>query len=348
MTDPVVAPGRRSRARWAIAIPSLLLLVLAAGWSAFWFVAARRADDAIEAWLRREAEHGRVYACANRQLTGFPFRAELICDRPSAQLPGENGPVVLTGQRFVAVAQVYDPSRMIAELTGPVEAEAADGRKGELSFALAQASMGLSGRRFDRASIALDAPRLTSGADEIVAAEAMQVHLRRAPGAPEGSYDVALKIDGAASPFLDLAPVGSGPLSVELQAEARGLDDLRPRPTSERLRDFAAAGGRVHVVLARVARGDVAAEGRGDLALDTEGRIEGAGDVVARGVDGVVQELVAGGKKTAIASLLGVGAQLLGAQTTLDGQRATSYRVTIEKGKVAIGPIRVYKLPPVF
>ncbi len=350
MSEPAVsAPTASRRTRWLVLAPTLLLLALAGGWSAFWFYAAHRADGAINVWLAREASHGRVYACDKRTLRGFPFRAELVCDGVTAKAPADGGPVVMTAPRFTAVAQVYDPNRVIGELDGPVAITMADGRRADLSFALAQASMAISsGKRFERASIEIDAPRLVSGADEIAAAKALKLHMRRTPEAPEGSYDFALKLDDARSPMLDLLPVGSGPVSVELQARANGLEDLRPQPTSERLRAFAEAGGRVHVALARVSRGEVAAEARGDLGLDPQGRVDGGGDVVARGVDGLVQGFIAGGKKTALASLLGVGAQLLGAQTQLDGQPATSYRVSIERGKVAIGPIKVYKLPPAF
>lgn len=347
--DALRAPPR-SRSLWWIAAPTLLVLALAAGWSVFWYVAAHRADEAIDLWLSREAAKGRVYACADRRFSGYPFRAELTCESPSAKLPSETGTYQLTAARFVAVAQIYDPSRMIGELTGPVKITAPDGREGALSFALAQASMGLSGKRFERVSIAIDAFRATMGPDELLSAKEVQVHMRRAPDQPDGVYDAAVRVDDAVSPALDLVAVGNGPLSadVRVQAIGGGVDDLRPLSLEERLRAFAEQQGRLHVALARVARGDVAVEARGDLALDNQGRVEGAGDVVARGVDGMIQGLLATGKKSEIAAMLGIGAQLLGAKTELDGAPATSYRMTIDKGKVAIGPIKIYKLPPAF
>ncbi|HVI28750.1 DUF2125 domain-containing protein [Hansschlegelia sp.] len=341
-------PPQPRRSRWPIFLPFTLLLIAAAAWSGFWFYAAHRADEAIADALTREAAHGRVYACADRRIVGFPFRVELICDRLTATVPADGGPVVATAPRFMAVAQVYDPKRLIGELSGPVEITDASGGRSEMSFALAQASMLIGGNRFERTSVALTEPRLTAGDSELGSAKALQVHVRRAPGQQEGSYDLAAKVDEGTAPLLDAVAIGSGPVSLEIQAEARGLDDLRPRPTSERLKDFAAAGGRLHVALARIVRGDVAAEARGDLGLDTEGRVNGGGDVVARGIDGLLKDLVGGGKKTALASLLGIGAQMLGAPAELNGEPATSYRVRIERGKVEIGPIKVYKLPPVF
>lgn len=346
---PETAPAPRPVRLWGLFLPIIFVAVLAAGWSGFWFYAANRADAAIDAWLAKEATRGRAYACERRSLTGFPFRAVLTCEKPSAVIATTDGILKLSAPRFATVAQVYDPDRMIGELDGPVAVTTPDGRVGELSYDLAQASLGLDGRRFDRVSLVVDAPRLTEGPDKVADAKKLELHVRRAPGGVAGAYDVALTLDAADSALLGALPLGDGPMSVRLQAEARGIDDsMQPKSPVERLRAFAENNGNVHVSLVKVNRGGLAAEARGDVTIDRQGRIAGAGDLVARGVDGIVQDLLAGGKKSGLAALLGVGAEMLGAPTELDGARATSYRVSAEKGKVAIGPIKVYKLPPLF
>lgn len=260
--------------------------------------------------------------------------------------------MVASAPRFAVVAQVYDPRRLIGELTGPVAITDAAGGKADLSFGSARASAAANANnRFDRASIALAGPRLVVDGAEIGAARALDVHVRRKPDGSEGVYDVAAKLEAGVSPLLDAMPVGSGPLSAELQAEARGIDDLRPKPTSERLRAFAEAGGRIDLALARIERGDVAAEAKGDLGLDVEGRPTGALTVTARGVDGLVQALAGGeggGRKDMLSSLLGIGAQMLGKPGKLDDRPATAYRVTLDRGRVEVGPIRVWKFAPLF
>lgn len=343
----------RRRGRWMIFLPFALLILLGIAWSGFWHVAAGKADEAIEAWLAREAAQGRVYACGTRQIVGYPFRIELICDKPTARLPGDGGPVVASAPRFMAVAQVYDPRRLIGELVGPVEMTDAAGRRADLSFAVAQASAAAGpDNRFARTSIALTAPRLTVEGAEIGAAQKLDVHVRRKPDGPDGVFDIAVKLDAGVSPLLDAVAVGEGPLAAEFQAEIRGVDDLRPMPTSERLKAFAEAGGQLHVALARLQRGAVAAEAKGDLALDVEGRPGGDLRVTARGLEDVVQALVGGEgggkKKDLLGALLGAGAQMLGKEATLDDKPATAYRVRIDRGRVEIGPIRVWKFAPLF
>lgn len=352
--SPVSPPPDRRPSRWGVFLPVALLALLTVGWSVFWFVAAGKATEAADAWMAREAKRGRTYACAERETSGFPFRIELSCNGATATLPADDGPIVATAPRFVAVAQIYDPRRLIGDVSGPIEVTGADGRKATLSFETAQASVAVSSdRRFDRTSIALTAPRLVAGADEIGAAKHLELHLRRAPDGADGVYDLAVRVEEATSPALALVPVGAGPLSGELQVEARGVGDLAPGPTSERLRAFAEAGGRLHVALARVTRGDVAAEAKGDLAINIEGRPEGKFTLTARGVDQFVQSLFGageegGGKKDLLSSLLGVGAKMLGAPATLDDRPATAYPVRIANGRLSIGPVKLWRSPPLF
>jgi hypothetical protein len=328
--------------------PSAALLVFALAWTGFWFFAADRAGDAVDVWLKREARNGRVYDCSERRISGFPFRIELECANPTAKLPGDGGEVTASAPRFVAVAQVYDPKRLIGELTGPVEITGANGSRADLSFALAQASVRIEGERFERGSIAVTAPRLVVDQTEIGTARSAEAHLRRAPDGEPGAYDIAAALDAGVSPALDMVPLGAGPVTMELQARATGLDDLRPRPTSERLKAFAEAGGRVKVAVAKATRGDVAADAKGDLWLDVQGRANGALDVTARGIDGLVKSMLAGDEGGALSSLLGAGAKMLGRKAELDGRPATTYRLAIDKGRVSLGPIRLTRLPPAF
>jgi hypothetical protein len=105
-----------TRARpWRIAFPLFAILVMAAVWVGYWYLALEIA--------RREfadlAGHGVRIECEREQWTGFPFRVTLVCDRPVFRIGA--GAVTLTGQgaRLSATALVYRPSHVIAELAGP-------------------------------------------------------------------------------------------------------------------------------------------------------------------------------------------------------------------------------------
>ena len=84
MSDMTLAPRRRPL--WRLFLMPVLLLIAAAGWSAFWFYAASQVDVAADAWRAQEAKSGRVYDCAKRSVAGFPFRLEVRCDGASVSL----------------------------------------------------------------------------------------------------------------------------------------------------------------------------------------------------------------------------------------------------------------------
>ncbi|MFC3695355.1 DUF2125 domain-containing protein [Chenggangzhangella methanolivorans] len=346
MTDAAPSPGPR-RGRWRLFAPTLLLLVGCAAWTGFWFWAAGRAGEAIDVWLAREAKLGRTYACGGRDIQGFPFRIEVDCRDVSVRLAAEGGEIAATAPRFVALAQVYDPKRLIGILHGPVAGTAPDGTRIDLSFSDARGSARVEGRTVEQASLRVETPRLTMGGEEVGTAKALEAHLRRAPDAERGTYDLAAALEEAVSPFFDAAPVGSGPVAAELQIRASGLEDLHPGSLPDRLRRFAEAGGRARVDLLKISRGDVAAEAKGEAQLDVEGRANGRFDVTARGVDSLVQSF-AGEEKGGLSSLFGVGAKLLGKPAELDGKPATTYRLKLDKGRLSLGPIRLTRLPPAF
>lgn len=348
MTSAAESTPEPRRGRRFVALPFLLLVALAAAWSGGWWWAAGKAGETIDAWLKREADHGRVYACADRRIGGYPFRIEVDCAEPSARIAVEGGEARASAPRFLAVAQVWDPKRVIGELTGPVTFVAPDGRRGELTFSLAQASARADGRRVDRVSVALTTPRASFDGEEVGSAASLEAHLRRAPDQPDGVYDVATTLEGGVSPWLSALPVGAGPVAAEIKARASGLDDFRPGPLSERLKAFAEAGGKVDVGLARIVRGDVAAQATGDLALGTDGRLNGGLDVTARGLDAMVNALLGTDGEDTMSALLGMGAKMLGKKAELDGKPATRYRLKFDKGRVALGPIKLTRLPPAF
>ena len=115
----------RRRRRWGLYLPYIVLLVLAAGWSGFWFVARDRAAATLDRVLAREAERGRVWTCPNRTIAGFPFRFELTCELPTFAGNTLRGPIEGRVTRLLALAQIYDPDLVIIRLEGPLTLRAA-------------------------------------------------------------------------------------------------------------------------------------------------------------------------------------------------------------------------------
>lgn len=349
---PAAAPTRRLRAAiWFL--PLALVLLLAVGWSVFWFYAARRAETEIAAWMKREAEAGRVYACASRTIGGYPFRVEVRCHAPSAELRGSGSSVRVTARDFVSIGQVYAPGLVLAEVTGPIRAMVQGGPGPfTLDFRLLQASLRGSAAAPDRVSVVLEEPKLegSGGTGDAPAplgrAKHFELHGRVDPAseAARPAIDFALRAD-------DLVPAVPGlsaqPIAAEGSAVVRGLSDLAPKPLAVRLREWQAAGGRMEILRLRLQRGDALATAAGEVGLTPEGRLNGTVNVTTTGLEAVA-ELFLGALEARSRAALLAGFQLLGRRAELEGKRAVSLPLRFRDGDVFFGPVPIAKIGPLF
>ena len=93
---------------------------LAAVWSGVWFLASANAETTLAGWREREAKAGRIYSCEKQTIGGYPFRIEVRCAEPLAELRSTEPPVALKAKDLLAAVQVYDPKLVISELEGPL------------------------------------------------------------------------------------------------------------------------------------------------------------------------------------------------------------------------------------
>ena len=108
---PELAPRRRS---WLIATPLIVVVLLGAGWSGFWYYAASQAEARIADWQAQQAGAGRAFSCGKQAVGSYPFRIEARCTDPTVELRGGTTPIVIKARQILAVAQVYQPDLLIA------------------------------------------------------------------------------------------------------------------------------------------------------------------------------------------------------------------------------------------
>lgn len=346
--QPFLAPPRASRWIWA---PFAFVLVLAAAWSAFWVYAARRAETDLEAFLAREAKAGRVYSCAQRSVGGYPFRIEVRCPQPSAELRDGANAVTVRARDLVAIGQIYTPDLVLAEITAPLTVSRA-GDPSVLSFdwGLMQASVRAHAGRPERVSITLDAPKLDIGSAEsprpLGQAKHAELHGRLSPGS-----DPATPVFEVAASVQDAVPASAGaspaPMGAEGTAIVRGLHDLSPKPWPERLRDWQRAGGRMEITRLRFTRGDTVAIATGELGLTADGRLDGTLNITTTGIEPVADLLLGPNEARAQAAIL-TGLRLIGGRAELEGKRAIALPLRFRDGKAALGPLPLGTLPALF
>lgn len=341
MTAP--NPSRRSRSRIGLYAPVVLLLLLALGWSGFWFYARGRTMEAIDVAIAREAERGRNWSCGDRSIGGFPFRIELRC--ASLALTSSRWPETVrveTGPA-VAVGQIYTPGQVILQATGPLRATLPEGRILDVTWTRLEAS--LTHRSPEQFALVATEPNLNltapGAAPSTWRAATLELHLRRNPDRPEEeqAVDLALTANGTALPELD-SLLGTKDLgTVDLRAVVTKADSFRLGFNPDALESWRGAGGGVEIARLNSTKGPARIEASGRLLLDQTHRVAGQVQAGVAGID-QIGGIRIGGLTAGLGGLLGGKAPASGAPglTALPA-------VVLREGRVYLGPFRL-PLPP--
>jgi hypothetical protein len=374
MRNPAIAVRPR---RWPIFLPFALVVVLAGLWTGGWFYLAAQAQDAIAGWRAREANAGRIYSCGTQTIGGFPFRIEVYCADPSAEIAGMTPPVAVKTADAHITWQVYQPALVIGEFAGPL----AFGEPGkpagfQANWQLGQASMRGQPGGLERVSIVFDQPTLDriagSNNIEVFKAQHSELHGRVAPGSSAGNpaIDLVLRLTAASAPTLH--PLAAKPLDADVTGVLHGAIDATPKSWPVLLKEWQARGGSLEISQARVQQDDIIAIGAGTLALTPRGGLNGQMQVTIVGLDKLLQALgidqvVSQGdvgsainaldrilpgfgqvaRQNAGASIVaGLGA--MGQSTQLEGKPAVTVPLRFDDGAVQLGPFLLGRTPPLF
>jgi len=300
MSDMPLAPRRRPL--WRLFVMPVLLVFAAAAWSAFWFYSASKVDETADAWRAREARSGRVYDCARRSVTGYPFRLEVRCDGASVSLSSQTAgaatepPITAKLDQILVVVQVYDPKLLIAEFTAPATISDRNGPASMIAnWRTARSSIVGLPAVPQRVSLVFDDPaidRVNGSAQTTLAlAKHVELHGRIAEGSATDHpvIESVLRIEGGS--LQDVHPLLAQPFDADVRAKLSGLKDFSPKPWPQRFREIQAGGGHVEIVQSRVAQGDVIAVAAGTLGLSAEGRLDGELQMTVAGLEKVIPAL---------------------------------------------------------
>lgn len=300
-TSPIV-PRRRL---WPVFVMPVLMLVLAVAWSGFWFYAASHVDEKFDEWRAREAKSGRTYDCLNRTVGGFPFRLEVRCDGASVSLVSQTAsqaaskvPMVAVLQRILVVAQVYDPTKIIAEFTGP----ATVGEQGAGPSVLAKWKLGRASifglpTAPQRFSLEFDEPVLERVTEpgQVSTPWLLAKHFELHTRLLEGSFDNHPVLESAvqftAASVQGVHPILVEPFDADIRAQLRGLRNFAPKPWPERFREIQAAGGRLDFTQSRVQQGETIGVASGSLGITPNGYLDGELTMTVTGLERVVSQL---------------------------------------------------------
>jgi hypothetical protein len=299
MSEINLAPRRRPL--WRLFFMPVLLVIAAAAWSAFWFYSASKVDETADAWRAREARSGRVYDCARRSVSGYPFRLEVRCDGATVSLVSQTAdatqtPITAKLGQILVVAQVYDPKLLIAEFTAPATISDSGQQPSMLAnWRLGHSSVvGLPGIP-QRISLEFDDPAIdrVNGPQQtpLARAQHIELHGRLAEGSPSDHpvIETVLQIRGGS--VQEVHPLLAAPFDADIRTLLSGLKDFAPKPWPQRFREIQAAGGHVEIVQSRIQQGDVIAVASGTLGLSAQGRLDGELQMTVAGLEKVIPAL---------------------------------------------------------
>jgi hypothetical protein len=295
----VDTPAPRRRPLWRLFIVPALLVIAAAAWSAFWFYAASQVGVRADAWRAQEAKSGRNYDCAKRSVAGFPFRLEIACEGASVALVSQtasNVPFTAKLGEILVVAQIYDPTLVIAEFKSPASIAIPDQSPLRVDWSKGRASVAGLPAVPQRGSLVFDdvaIDRVNNNSIQVPVARAkhVELHGRLAEGSPTEHPVIETVLQMNAGSVQGVHPVLAEPFNADVRAKLTGLKDFAPKPWPERFREIAAAGGKVEIVQSRIQQGEIIAVAAGTLALNANGNLDGELQMTVTGLERIVPAL---------------------------------------------------------
>jgi len=378
------APPRRRRL-WPFVLPVAITL-LAAGWTWLWYYAAGIAGEAEAGWIQREAALGRVYACGAQSIGGFPFSFISRCDQAAAAFKSNNPPFDVRATGVTFSAQVFRPTLLNGEITGPVTL-ADPGQQPVFVANFSNAQLSLLGLPPDPEAITvtLRKPRLDRvagpGSGMIFQADAVDVAGRIIAGSARSNpvIEATGHFTGATAPTFH--PLLAEPLQGDVDFVMRGFTDFSPKPWPALFREMQAAGGGIEIKTIRIERPDAIIAGTGTLTVNTQGKLNGVIEVAVVGIENIVPLLgidqligqgidrLTGGSGSAnqglnaldrlVPGLGGVVRQnaassvienikKMGQPTEIDKKPAVALPVRVEDSVIYLGLIPLGVVPPLF
>jgi hypothetical protein len=343
-------PKKKKPSRIGLYLPVLALLVLAIGWSIFWYVAATVTGREIGAWIKAEAEDGRNWTCPDRRIAGYPFRVEISCNNPSFSGPAAGIPVAGKLAGVHLVAQIYDPKLVVGEADGPFEFNVPqDGTHVNANWTLLQISVRGTPDALQRVSLVADQLDVRGSiADKRPFAGRsgqLQLHVQRG-AAEQRAYDFAVTSSGTASADLNDATGSSEPANVQTSGTLTQAETIGGGTIPQRLERWRTSGGSLNLNNAVLAQGALNVQGTGTLRLDSTHRLDGRIDLTASGLSPVLKRYGIAPQVLDIGNL--IGGFLTGrAPAPSSGQIRVA--LTFDRGRVGLGPVQgLALLPPLY
>lgn len=349
MTETPSPPTRHSRR--GLAMPFVVVGLLLAGWTGWWFYLAHQIETGLETRAEALRQEGWTIRHAATTTTGWPFRARVSIPHAEILAPSGHG---VSAPELVAEANAYNPDRwVVIAPDGLVLSRAEKGKVGVGGDGL-RLSVSQLRDRFPDLRIQLIRPTFTAhdDADPFPIASAERIQLETRPHLTDGlastdEIDVLFSlVDARGRPGGPVeGATRQGRLSADLEATIVGASRLQGMDSAGVFAAWTGAGGRFIGVRGRLKAGESTAIISSDtLSAGPDGRLQGSLALTAEQPMAAIAGL-AGSRSGAVNR---VGAAGAAAATAAQGGRPVDLVIQFRDGRTWLGPFALAPAPKLF
>jgi hypothetical protein len=323
------------------------LLVLGGGYTAYWFLVARRIETAILDWAQSQRADKIDASWQKIRVSGYPvtFRVDLrsavlrdgtVTPSPEIHIP------VLSG-----TARPWDPADWeIAAPAGFAADLAAAGRRSAAKLT-AQTADGLTSIDSDGGwKLRLDLKDVTVEAAAPIRVSSARATVSVPPRPPRGQTEPIMGVAVDASQIklpLAVGPLGDAIDELDFAATEKGA--IPSGKLADAVAAWRDAGGKIELDSLRLKWGALSATGTGTIALDQELQPTGGFSGAIQGYDQILTALVQNGQMRATDAGLARIALTFLAKTGVDGKPEIKTAFTIQGGQMFLGPVKLGRAP---
>lgn len=349
MTD--TQPTQIRHPRRGLAVPFVIVGLLLAGWTGWWFYLTTQIETRLEGQVEVLRQDGWTITHAAVTTTGWPFRARVSIPHADIMAPSGHG---VAAPELLAEANAWNPDRwVVVAPNGLTLTRAGKGKVGVGGDGLRMSISRLSDRFPDlRAEMIRPTFTAHDGAEPFPIASAERIQLETRPHLTDGQpstdeMDVLFVLTEARG-----RPGGpvegatrQGRLTAQIEATIGEASRLQGMDSAGVFAAWTAAGGRFTAVRGRLKAGDSTAVISSDVvSAGADGRLQGSLAVTAERPLAAIAGL-AGSRSGAVNR---VGAAGAAAATAASGERPVDLVVQFRDGRTWLGPFALAPAPRLF
>lgn len=339
----------RRSSRFGLILLAILLIACAGLYTAFWFVAADRIRDGVEAWAQSERAQNLDVAWDRIGVGGYPFAFRLDLGGLRVHDAALNPVIDVQAAVFEASARpwAFRHWRLLAAQGLTATAGGAEAAAAKITAEHAAGAISVPAEGGATIWLSLRQAQVIAGYDAAqIAAGAAHGWLIFPAQAPRQHTDrnVALAAD-LQQLSLPAAPPGFGATIADAAFGATVMGPIPSAPPREAAEAWRQAGGTVELDNAHLAWSNLRVSGSGTLTLDSDLQPTGSFSGRIGGYDELMNALVSGGQLRANDARLARFALAMLAKPGPEGRPEIATSLTIQNGDVFLGPAKIGRAP---